>query len=336
MARIVLGMAVPHSGILGKAPETWLEDGERDRKNDALWFRNKCWTFPELANARAHEGLSAYLTIEERRARGQRCAQALEALRRVYREHRPDVAVIIGKDQKEIFIDTSPSMAIYMGETIENGPPQRSVYAPDQPVTYPAHPELALHLINAFQQEGFDMTEVLKWPTNVWMKPPGRPIVPHAYGFIYRQIMQDDVPPNVPIFMNTFYPPNQPSMRRSIQFGKALFEAIKGWQSDQTVAIIASGGLSHFVCDEQLDKTFLKYFETYDFEGLAQIDNRSYQSGTSEVKLYVPVMVAASQLGFGMNLIDYVPVYRTEAGTGEGFAFMYWAPRQAMPEKFHD
>jgi hypothetical protein len=50
MARIVLGMAVPHSGMLGKAPETWLEDGERDRKNDALWFRNKCWTFPQLAN----------------------------------------------------------------------------------------------------------------------------------------------------------------------------------------------------------------------------------------------------------------------------------------------
>ena len=28
MARIVLGMAVPHSGMLGKAPETWLEDGQ--------------------------------------------------------------------------------------------------------------------------------------------------------------------------------------------------------------------------------------------------------------------------------------------------------------------
>jgi hypothetical protein len=131
----------------------------------------------------------------------------------------------------------------------------------------------------------------------------------------------------VPILMNTFYPPNQPSMRRSIQFGKTLLEAIKSWQSETTVAIIASGGLSHFVCDEQLDQTFLKYFESYDFEGLARIDNRSYQSGTSEVKLYVPVMVAASQLGFEMNLVDYVPVYRTEAGTGEGFGFMYWTPR---------
>jgi 3-O-methylgallate 3,4-dioxygenase len=324
MAHIVLGMAVPHSGMLGKAPESLLEDGERDRKNPALWFRNRSWTFPELAAARAHEGLEAFLTLEERRARMKRCQEALDTLRRVYREHKPDVAVILGKDQKEIFIDTSPSIALYMGDSIANGPPQRAVYAPDHPVTYPAHPELALHLINAFQQEGFDMTEVLKWPSNVWMKPPGQ-VVPHAYGFIYHQIMQDQVPPNVPIIMNTFYPPNQPSMRRSIQFGKALLAAIQAWQSDATVAIIASGGLSHFVCDEQLDRTFLKYFESYDFEGLAQIDNRSYQSGTSEVKLYVPVMVAASQLGLDMNLVDYVPVYRTEAGTGEGFGFMHWS-----------
>jgi hypothetical protein len=326
MARIVLGMAVPHSGMLGKAPETWLEDGERDRKNKALWFRNKSWTFAELAAARAHEDLSAYLTLEERRARGKRCLEALEALRRVYQVHKPDVAVILGKDQKEIFIDTSPSISMFMGESIENGPPQRSVYAPDHPVTYPGHPELALHLINAFQQEGFDMAEILKWPANVWMKPPG-PIVPHAYGFIYHQIMQDQVPPNVPILMNTFYPPNQPTMRRSIQFGHALLRAIQSWPGDQKVALIASGGLSHFVCDEQLDARFLGYFANYDFEALAQIDNNSYQSGTSEVKLYVPVMVAASQLGLQMNVVDYVPAYRTEAGTGEGFGFMYWAPR---------
>jgi 3-O-methylgallate 3,4-dioxygenase len=325
MAKIVLGMAVPHSGMLGKSPDSWLEDGERDRKNTALWFRNRSWTYAELAAARAHENLSRYLTLEERRARGARCVAALDRLREVYRQVRPDVAIIIGKDQKEIFVDVSPSISLFMGDSIENGPPQRAVYAPDHPVTYPAHPELARHLIAAFQQAGFDMTEILQWPLNVWMKPPNK-VVPHAFGFIYRQIMQDQVPPNVPILMNTFYPPNQPSMTRSIAFGKALLAAIESWPSDKTVAIIASGGLSHFVCDEELDATFLKYFRSYDFDGLAAIDNNSYQSGTSEVKLYVPVMVATSQLGFTMNLVDYVPVYRTEAGTGEGFAFLYWTP----------
>src|SRR4051794_31429982 len=98
MARIVLGMAGPPSGMLGKAPETWLEDGERDRQKAELWFRNQSWTYPELAAARAHEGLERFLTLEERRPRARRCAQALQVLRRVYQEHKPDVVVILGKD----------------------------------------------------------------------------------------------------------------------------------------------------------------------------------------------------------------------------------------------
>ena len=324
MARIVLGMAVPHSGMLGKPPETWLEDGKRDRANPVLWYRNKTWTYPELEAERRGEGFEALLTLEERRARSARCTRAIEGLRDVYRQHKPDIAVILGKDQREIFIDTTPSLAIYTGEKIHNGPPQRSVYAPDKAVTYDAFPDLALHLIQSLADQGFDLTELVKWPANVWMQ--GNPIVPHAYGFIYHQIMGDEPPPNVPIVMNTFYPPTQPSMKRCIHFGKALQKAIEAWDSDKTVALVASGGLSHFVCDEQLDQNFLNLFRAYDFEKLERIDNRTYQSGTSEVKLYVPVMVVMSQLGFKMNLVDYVPCYRTEAGTGEGMGFMYWAP----------
>jgi 3-O-methylgallate 3,4-dioxygenase len=44
------------------------------------------------------------------------------------------------------------------------------------------------------------------------------------------------------------------------------------------------------------------------------------------MKLYVPVLIAALQMGAPMTLVDYVPLYRTEAGTGEGMGFFYWAP----------
>jgi 3-O-methylgallate 3,4-dioxygenase len=327
MARIVLGIAVPHSGMLGKAPETWLEDGDRDRRRGqerVLWFHNKTWTYDELLAHRAGENLATQMTLEERVARGARTTKAIETLRRVYDEVKPDVAIILGKDQKEMFIDVSPSLAIFMGDRIENGPPQRSVYAPDKPVTYPGHPELAQHLITSFQRDGFDMTEILSWPPNTWQQ--NKPIAPHAYGFVYHQIMSDQPPPSVPVFLNCFYPPNQPSMSRALNFGKSLFEAVKSWDADKRVAVIASGGLSHFVCDEQLDAKFLKYFAANDFDALTAVDDRSYQSGTSEVKLYVPILWAMSQLGCKMNLVDYVPCYRTEAGTGEGFGFMYWKP----------
>ena len=330
MAQIVLGMAVPHSGMLGRAPEGWPEDGDRDRRKGqerTLWFRNQCWTFEELKAHRANEHLETQMTLEERTRRHERTNRAMDVLRRVYQENKLDVAIILGKDQKEMFIDVSPSLAIFMGDSIENGPPQRAVYAPDHPVTYPAHPQLAQHLIKSFQRDGFDMTEILSWPPNTWQQ--NKPIAPHAYGFVYHQIMRDEVPPNVPVFLNCFYPPNQPSMARALSLGKSLFEAIKAWDSDKKVAIIASGGLSHFVCDEKLDAKFLEYFAASDFDALTAVDDRSYQSGTSEVKLYVPILWAMSQLGCRMQLVDYVPCYRTEAGTGEGFGFMYWTPNKA-------
>ncbi len=324
MARIVLGMAVPHSGMLGKSPETWLEDGERDHRNSGLVYRNRVWSYPELKAARAKEGFVAPVSLKDRMEQGRRCAQAMDTLRKVYAENKPDVAVIIGKDQKEIFPEVSPSLAIYTGENIESGPPQKPAWGPDRHHTHAAHPELAIHLIQAFQGNNFDMTEIIKWPNNAWLQ--NKPIVPHAFSFIYHQIMNDDPPPNVPVFMNTFYAPNQPTMARTLQFSKALYEAIQAWDSDKTVAIIASGGMSHFVCDEELDQQWLGYFRNYDFEGLNNISEASYQSGNSEVKLYAPVLWAMKQLGAETQVVDYVPCYRTEAGTGEGCGFMCWVP----------
>lgn len=323
MAKIVFGMAVPHSGMLGQPPEDWLNNGERDRNNPVLWYRNKTWTYPELEAERVGEGYGALLTIEERTARAKRCRSALDEMRRAYEAADVDVAIIIGKDQKEIFIDHTPSFAVYTGEEIYNGPPQRAVYAPDHAVTHAGHPELALHIIKSLEDDGFDLTDLTQWPPNVWQK--GEKIVPHAYGFVYRQIMNDDPPPTVPILVNTFYAPTQPSMSRSIAFGRALRDAIEAWDSTARVAVIASGGLSHFVCDEALDKVFIEALGSFDFDKLASIDNNSYQSGTSEVKLYTSVLVAMQAIGAQMTLVDYIPCYRTEAGTGEGMGFMYWS-----------
>ncbi|MCA8500158.1 protocatechuate 3,4-dioxygenase [Burkholderia multivorans] len=324
MAKIVFGMAVPHSGMLGQAPEDWLKNGERDRANPELWFRNRTWTYPELE---AHRGAAfePYLTLEERRARAARCRAALDAMAAAYRDARIDVAIILGKDQKEIFTHQSPSIAIYSGAEVHNGPPQRAVYAPDRHVTHRCHPQLAAWLIERFQREGFDLTDLFAWPDNVWMKPlPDYPVVPHAYSFVYHQIMSDDPPPHVPVLMNCFYPPTQPSMSRCIAFGDVLRDALNAWPEDVRIGIFASGGLSHFVNDEEFDHRILKMLADYDYDGLAAIDNRAYQSGTSEIKLYASVMKAMEKAGAPMTLVDYVPCWRTPAGTGEGMGFMYW------------
>jgi len=329
MAQIVFGMAIPHSGILGKAPETWVEDGERDRNNPTLWYRNRTWTYPELEYERRNDGFERLTVVEERRERSARCTQAIAEMRQAYEAANPDVVVILGKDQKEIFVDHMPCFAVYTGQEIHNGPPQRSVYAPDRAVTHEGHPELAAHLIQSLKGDGFDLTNLMKWPPNSWMKQ--EPIVPHAFGFVYHQVMADQPPPNVPILINTFYPPTQPSMLRSVAFGQGLLKAIKSWDSPKKVAVIASGGLSHFVCDETLDHTIIEKLNNYDFNGLAAIDDRSYQSGTSEVKLYGALLACMAESAAKMTLVDYVPCYRSLAGTGEGMGFMYWTTASTVP-----
>lgn len=322
MAEIVFGMAVPHSGILGKDPDTWPEDRERDMSNKReMWYRLRPWKFEELAKERSNENFAELTKPEERRRRYDKCQVALEKMRQAYADAKVDVAVILGKDQKEIFMDFSPALAIYTGEEIYNGPPGRSVYAPPTPMTHKAHPELATHLIQSLKNEGFDLTDLFKWPPNTWLQD--KPIVPHAYGFVIHQIMRDNPPPCVPVLVNCFYPPTQPSMSRCIQFGDALTAAIRSWPKNLRVGVIASGGLTHFVCDEAQDAIFLKLLKDADLDGFAKIDERIYQSGTSELKLYVPVLQAMG--GTPMTLVDYVPCYRSEAGTGEGMAFMYWS-----------
>jgi len=329
MAKIVFGMAVPHSGMLGQAPEDWLKNGERDRANPELWFRNRTWTYPEL-EARRGAAFERFLTLEERSARAARCRAALDEMAAAYRRAKVDVAIILGKDQKEIFVHHSPSIAIYSGAEVHNGPPQRAVYAPDHHVVHGCHPALARYLLDTFQARGFDLTDLFEWPENVWMEKQMKrkaeyPVVPHAYSFVYHQIMGDDPPPHVPVLMNLFYPPTQPSMARCIEFGDVLRDAILAWPEDVRVAVIASGGLSHFVNDEEFDRDILKKLAAYDYEGLAAIPDGWFQSGTSEIKIYSTVMKALQHTGAPMTLVDYVPCWRTPAGTGEGMGFMYWA-----------
>ena len=242
-----------------------------------------------------------------------------------------DVAIILGKDQKEIWPDQSPSITIYTGEDVHNGPPQRAVYAPDHHVVHKAYPELATYLIEKFQDAGFDLNDLQAWPENVWMAErqgykPDYPVVPHAYSFVYHQIMRDNPPLHVPVLFNLFYPPTQPSMKRCIEFGRVLREAIAAWHDDVRVAVIASGGLSHFVNDESFDHDVMGKLAAYDYEGLAAIPNSYYQSGTSEVKIYSVVMMALQPTGAQMTLVDYIPCWRTAAGTGEGMGFIYWNP----------
>jgi hypothetical protein len=148
--------------------------------------------------------------------------------------------------------------------------------------------------------------------------------LPHAFGFVYRRIMHDRPIPAVLLFVNTFYPPNQAPAERCYAFGQAVARAVAAWQGEQRVAVIASGGLSHFVIDEEFDARMLEAMRQWDAAAFAREPAAMYRSGTSETKNWVAAIGALAGNGLAFNLVDYVPCYRSEAGTGNAMAFAYW------------
>jgi aromatic ring-opening dioxygenase catalytic subunit (LigB family) len=145
----------------------------------------------------------------------------------------------------------------------------------------------------------------------------------HAFTPVRRRIMRSDkILPIVPVLINTYVPPNQPTAARCYAFGQALRRAIESWPGFETVAVIASGGLSHFVIDTELDHRVLEGLAKRDRESLTTLPRSKLQSGSSEILNWVTAGGALE--GLRMELINYVPGYRSEGGTGVGMAFAKW------------
>jgi aromatic ring-opening dioxygenase catalytic subunit (LigB family) len=287
--------------------------------------------FEQLLKERASEHLEDQLSPELAQERWDRCQRAIDSLGETLREVKPDVAVIVGDDQHECFVDDNmPALSVYWGESILTAPqegnsheyggnPKLSRY-PLQPTDNPGVPELGLHIIKSLVDEEFD-------PAHSKQLPRGRKgnyAIGHAFSYIYRRIMNDDVVPNVPVFLNTYFPPNQPSLNRCYELGRALRRAIESWDSDQRVALVASGGLSHVVIEEDLDQQIIEGLVEKDVAKLTSLPAIRFMNGTSEIRNWIVVAGAMDESDRQAEMLDYVPCYRSEAGTGCAMGFTRW------------
>ncbi len=240
----------------------------------------------------------------------------------------PDVVVVLGDDQGELYRETNiPAISVYWGDSVLDIP-RDMTHVPasraaamwakhaEQEEEYPVASDLARHVIESAIGEGFDVAQMAD-------QPDGRSIG-HAFTFVRLRLMRERIIPMIPVMLNTYFPPNQPTAARCYGFGKALGRAIAAWPEDTKVAIIASGGLSHFVVDEALDRGVLDALAKDAGDALGAIPEGSLQSGSSEIKNWIVVAGAMSGSGLTFDVIDYVPGYRTAAGTGCGMAFARW------------
>lgn len=327
MAQLVLGLGVSHTPQMSMPSNLWASYARHDRKNPNLIYERKKWAYDDLVAYRAAEGIAARVNEAEFAALHSRAQAAVGVLARSLADAEPDVVVVVGDDHHELFSeDSMPTFAIYWGDSVRAIPPEKlwfpevataawALYG-ERPESYPVHAELGSHLISHLNGQGFDIAQVRS-------QQPGASIG-HTVVLVRNRLMDRAAAPvpMVPLLLNTYFEPNRPTPRRCWALGKALAAAIEAYPQDLRVAVVASGGLSHFVIDERIDRALLAAMGERDEAAIDGMSSEDFVSGTSEAMGWLTVGGACARLR--MDVVDYLPAYRTEAGTGCGMAMVRW------------
>ena len=327
MAQLVLGIGTSHTPMLNAPPEDWPRFYERDSKRTNLLDTEGRLTSYDEQLKHAPPGITDQITPERMKARHQAVEGAMARLGDFLREAKLDALIVVGDDQDELYhADNMPGMLVYYGETIANVP-LTPVANPDwgwraaarwyeekEPRRYPVDASLARHLIDRLIDDEFDVAASDGTPEG---EGEG-----HAIGFVHKRIMKDVVP-IVPVCINTYYPPNQPTPRRCYKLGQAIRAAVESYPGDKRVGIAGSGGLSHFVVDEALDRGFIDMLRNKDAAAIQNLPREKLNSGSSEIRNWICLAGAVEHLSLEWSL--YEPGYRTPAGTGTGLGFAFWS-----------
>ena len=334
MAKIIFGFGTSHSPLLSTPPDKWHLRVEADKKNPSLEYKEKSYTFDALASLRKDENLEHQSSLAVRTQRHEASQLAIKNLSDKFEESAPDVLIIIGNDQREIFHENNtPAISMLYGDSVDHMaiPAERLAKMPPgiaigaqgcsaiSDTTYPIDADLSSYIISSLTENHFDLTAMKALPDGA----NGKRGMSHAYGFIYRRIMTKPIPA-VHVCLNTFYPPNQPTAARCVALGKAIGRAILNYDKELKVAVCGSGGLSHFVIDEDLDKLVVDGLEKLDLEALSSLPEELLCSGTSEIKNWITAAAIMAESNLKISSSEYIPCYRSEAGTGNAMGFMTW------------
>jgi len=328
VAEIVFGLGSSHTPQLSTSATHWAAHAERDRANSRLLGADgEYHSYDELLDS-ADPAIATQLDPGIWREKFDRAQEAVATLASRLAAASPDVLIIVGDDQHELFgADGVPAIALCIGDELVDIPPDETALLriPDdiRPAlwshhagrvdTYQVAGDLSRHLAGALAPD-FDVAVI--------ERQAGGRSLGHAFTFARLRLGLDPAVPIVTIFLNTYYPPNVPPPGRCWRLGQAVHTAIAGWDRCARVAVMASGGLSHFVVDEALDRQVLAGFKTADGAVFDAIPVAMLRSGTSETLNWVTAGGILADLRF--EVLDYIPAYRSPAGTGCGMAFAIW------------
>ena len=330
MAELVLGLASSHSPQLSTPPEGWAGRGERDKGHiELIGADGIVSNFEDLLARTDTARIAKEITSAKFKQRHQQNQQAIAHLSQKLYDARLDVLVMVGDDQQEYLLDDNmPAFCVFWGKEVKVAGHEAGPSTGGQPLIgyntadkqAPTDSALGRHIIEGLMEAEFDVGRSSFLDPRRGGRAKGG--IGHAFGYVYNRLMTGDTIPTVPIMLNTYYPPNQPTPKRCYNLGQALKSSIESWPKDIRVGILASGGLSHFVVDEELDQAALAGMQAKSVEKLSALPREKINSGSSEIRNWIVVTGATEHLD--MNVVDYVPCYRSPAGTGCAMGFATW------------
>jgi 2,3-dihydroxyphenylpropionate 1,2-dioxygenase len=222
-------------------------------------------------------------------------AAAMRELGKVLDETKPDVILFLGADHVETFSPTCiPTFCIIAGN--------RAVARfAGRELDLPVHREMAEDILSKLVTEkNFDMA----YSEDAELG--------HAFAVPFDLVIGKRDIPVIPFFTNVYVPP-LPTSQRCAAFGKALADIVKGRK--ERVAIIASGGMSHFPGTSKylhpefdFDRWLVSQFEAGNTDALLNMTNPQLDEVGNTEMLNWAVMFGAIGKVQG-ELIDYIPTW---------------------------
>jgi aromatic ring-opening dioxygenase catalytic subunit (LigB family) len=257
--------------------------------------------FMDLHYSMAPSGTASRPTLEQQKKLRHDAEAAFTALRHDLEAAKPDVLIVVANDQfVNFFWNNIPTFFVTTGDEVKGQFTRHKFH-------YKNHKDLGKALIRAGMEKSIDFSY------GEYVELQHTQTVPLFF------LLPEPNIPILPVYVNTWVDP-APSPRRCYQVGE-LVRAVAG-QSSERVAILATGGLSHFPgsprigeIDEKFDHELLEVMRQGKGKSLTEYSVQDLlQAGDTEFLNWMVVLGAIGDTK--ANYTAYMPDF---VATGWGF-----------------
>jgi protocatechuate 4,5-dioxygenase beta chain/2,3-dihydroxyphenylpropionate 1,2-dioxygenase len=225
---------------------------------------------------------------------------------------RPDALVCISNDHlTNFFLNNMPTFCIGVADRYFGPPPEFERLTGVGPRTFPGHEALGRAILREALDSGFDPSF------------SGELVIDDNFAGPFHLLMPEKVIPLVLIIVNAVEPP-MPTLMRCYQLGAVLRRVIERQTVAERVAILATGGISHWVGTPEMgqintdfDHKILDLVAQGRGEDIARLSDEEVAAagnGAYEIRNWLVALGAVPGVKF--DVLAYEPVHPWITGIG--------------------